>query len=548
LKKSTFDLKTKIKSLKVNPVKYAILLLIIIAIAFFLASDTFAIPQQSYTASDSTPASGILPDNTVSQEPDLLVPPEESKQPDDKEHTGEIKKPNENEQPDKNDRPGEIEHPDETDPIVTDPVAHWQGKVNGFDINFDVLKMLDAKNARMLALHEYFDSLEPAAQNEKTGIFDGYNLITVSAEAFTSYVVDPERTPTLYKMQHEGIYFENFYGVYGGGTIAGELSLITGLDPRGGHGWCNRAATKYLPFSFASQFNLLGIQPYAYHNGTYTFYDRNVQFPDLGYSFNAGKRGMNFQGPGWHFSDTKLIELSIDRHIKDERFHIHYMTVCGHSPYSFEENAIARKNRNAVNHLSYSPRVKAYLATQMELEYAMTYLLERLEEEGIAERTLIVLTTDHYPYGLTYGEVQELAGHRFTTPLGLHKNAFFIYVKGMEPEVVTAPSFTPDIVPTVSNMLGLHYDSRLLPGRDVFSDDKPVIFFGFGYMTDTGYYERRRGRFTPFEAMEVPEGYVSEMTDYVDKRRSAAERAVELNYFARIKNFIYPPAISQGCD
>jgi len=546
LKKLTINLKTTASSIQHHPLKYALLFLVIIVAAFFVACDTAGLL-------DGADYDNVSETN-VFQQPGLVTPPDEVKPSGEDELLDEGEEPDKSEQPDESEDPGEDDDSrkgddtDETELPATQPVPDWHGKVNGFNINFNVLKVLDAKNPRMLALHEYFDSLEPTPQNEKTGIFYGYNLITISAEAFTSYAIDPERTPTLYKMQHDGIYFENFYSVYGGGTIAGELSLITGLDPRGGHGWCNRAAKKYLPFSFAEQYNLLGIQPYAYHNGTLTFYDRNIQFPDLGYIFNAGKRGLNFQGPGWHFSDTKLIELTIDNHIHDDQFYIHYMTLCGHSPYSNEENAIARNNRDAVSNLSYSPRVKAYLATQMELEYAMTYLLERLEEAGIAERTLIVLTSDHYPYGLTYSETQELAGHRFTSSFGLHKNACFIYVKGMEPEVVTAPSFTPDIVPTVSNMLGLQYDSRLLPGRDVFSDEKPLIFFNSGFMTENGYYEKSRGRFTLYEGMEVPEGYVSEISDIVNKRRSADERAVELNYFARIKNFLYPTASPQGCD
>jgi len=241
-------------------------------------------------------------------------------------------------------------------------------------------------------------------------------------------------------------------------------------------------------------------------------------------------------------SDTLLISHSIDQYIDMDRFYVHYMTLSGHSPYSFQENGVARQNREAVNHLQYSPQVKAYLATQLELEYAMKYLLERLDEKGIAERTLIVMTTDHYPYGLTTRDVEELAGYRFDSAFGLHKNACIIYVKGMEPDVVKTPVFVPDIVPTVSNLLGLRFDSRFLPGRDVFSDDMPLVFLGAGFMTDTGYYERRRGRFTPFEETEIPDGYVSEISGIIDKRSNAVERTVELDYFAKIADYLKPPS------
>jgi len=426
-------------------------------------------------------------------------------------------------------------------PPAPEPVPGWVGKVNGFDINFASLIERDAGDKGLVQLHEYFASIQPSKQNEKTGIFKGYNLITISAEAFTPYVIDPELTPTLYMMQNDGVYFSNFYSLYGGGTIGGEISLITGLSPRGGQQWCSNAAKKYLPFSLASQFDALGIQPYAYHNGTYTYYDRNVMFHDLGYDFRTRGHGLDFKGPGWHISDRLMIELSIDQYIDMDRFYVHYMTLSGHSPYSFEENSIAVWNREAVKHLPYSSQVRAYLACQLDLEYAMEYLLEQLEEKGIAERTLIAMTADHYPYGLTPRDMSELAGHPLDSAFGLHKNACIIYVKGMEPEIVEAPAFVPDIAPTVSNLLGLRFDSRFLPGRDVFSDAMPLVFLDSGFMTDAGYYDRNRGKFTPFEGVEIPDGYVSAISTIVDMRRSAVERIIKLDYFAKISDYLIPP-------
>jgi len=422
-------------------------------------------------------------------------------------------------------------------PAAVPPVPGWIDKVNGFDIDFDSLIERDAGNNGLVQLHEYFASLEPSSQNKKTGIFEGYNLITISAEAFTHYVIDPELTPTLYMMQQEGIYFENFYSLAGGGTIGGEVGLITGLAPRGAEVWCGDAAKKYLPFSFASQFNALGIQPYAYHNGTYTYYDRNILFPDLGYIFRTRGNGLDFQSAGWHMSDRLMIELSIGQYIDMDRFYVHYMTISGHTPYNFEKNAIAGWNREAVDELPYSPQVRAYLACQLELEYAMKYLLERLEGKGIAERTLIVMTADHYPYGLAVRDIAELAGHSLDA-VELHRNACFIYAKGIEHEIVETPAFVPDILPTVSNLLGLRFDSRFLSGRDVFSAAMPLVFLNGGFVTDIGYYDRGRGKFTPFEGAEVPEGYVSAISAIVDKRRSAVERIVKLDYFSKIADYL----------
>ena len=418
------------------------------------------------------------------------------------------------------------------------PIPEWLGKVNGFDIDFDALIERDASNNKLVQLHKYFSSLEPSEQNEHTGIFTGYNLITVCAEAYSLYVIDQLRTPTLYMMQNDGISFLNFYSIYGAGTIGGELSLITGLFPRGGESWCRDAAKTYLPFSLAAQFNRLGIQPYAYHSGSYTYYDRHKMFPALGFIYKARNHGLEIKTPDWHVSDQEMIELSITDYVEDDLFYAHYMTLSGHSPYSFGGNPLSKKNQEAVADLPYSTKIKAYLACQIELEHAMKYLLEQLEEAGVAERTLIVLATDHYPYGLTKEEISELAGHTVDPAFELYQSSCIIYAKGMQPEVVQAPSFVPDIVPTISNLLGLDFDSRFFVGRDIFSAAPALVFLDTGFITAAGVYNRNRGSFIPNEGVETPKEYRESVQSIIDAKKSAVSQMIKLDYFTQIRDIL----------
>jgi len=418
----------------------------------------------------------------------------------------------------------------------------WEGKFNSFDIDFEALIERDANNRGLVQLHEYFSSLEPSNQNEMTGLFEGYNLITICAEAFTGWAIDPELTPTLYMMQHDGVYFENFYSIYGSGTIGGEFALVTGIMPRGSGGWCTATARNYLPFTFASRFLELGIQPLAYHNGSYTFYDRNVMFPRLGYGFTAygggHSGGLDMSVYGYSTSDHVLMKITVDDWIDMDRFHVHYMTFSGHANYNFG-NPQARVNRDAVEHLPYSNEVKAYFATQLEFEYAMAYLMERLEEAGIAERTVIVITSDHYPYGMSHSKVEELAGKSLDRVSQLYESAGIIYVKGMEPKIVNTPAFPPDMTPTVLNLLGLPFDSRFLPGRDVFSDAMPFVILGSGVITEAGVHTRGNRGFTPFDGIgEVPDEYITAVIAIDAARRSAIEQIVRLDYFESIREFL----------
>ena len=49
--------------------------------------------------------------------------------------------------------------------------------------------------------------------NEYTGMFADYNLIYICAEGFSTYAIDPDVTPTLYKMSHNGIILNNYYKI-----------------------------------------------------------------------------------------------------------------------------------------------------------------------------------------------------------------------------------------------------------------------------------------------------------------------------------------------
>ena len=431
-------------------------------------------------------------------------------------------------------QPGLTEPPPDPQP---EPLP-WEGKFNSFDIDFGALIERDANNKALLQLHEYFSSLEPSAQNPKTGLFEGYNLITICAEAFTKWVIDPELTPTLYMMQNDGVNFENFYSIYGAGTIGGEFALCTGFMPRGAGGWCTGATRNYLPFTFASRFLDLGIQPLAYHNGSHTYYDRNILFPRLGYDFKAYGGGLDMSVYGYSTSDLVLMKITVDEYINMDRFYVHYMTFSGHSGYGFG-NPQAQVNRGAVDHLPYSSAVRAYIACQLEFEYAMAYLLERLEEAGIAERTVIVITSDHYPYGLAHDKTEELAGKRLDKVSELYESSGIIYVKGMAPETVAAPAYVPDMVPTVLNLLGLRFDSRFLPGRDVFSDAMPFVILGSSIITEAGVYNKSNRSFAPFEGYdEIPEEYLSAIRAIEAARTSAVEQVVRLNYFETIKGYM----------
>ena len=102
----------------------------------------------------------------------------------------------------------------------------------------------------------------------------------------------------------------------------------------------------------------------------------------------------------WPNSDLEMFNTTPSIYLDQQPFSVYYMTVSGHARYNNVGNAMGKKNFDAVSHLDCSRTVQCYLATQLELEYALEYLVAQLEAAGIADDTVIVLATDHYPYAL----------------------------------------------------------------------------------------------------------------------------------------------------
>ncbi len=64
--------------------------------------------------------------------------------------------------------------------------------------------------------------------------------------------------------------------------------------------------------------------------------------------------------------------------------------------------------------------------------------------------------------------IDELTGHAVEGNFELYKSPFILYAKGMDPEIITKPASSLDILPTLSNLMGVEYDSGFLWGRIFF--------------------------------------------------------------------------------
>lgn len=370
--------------------------------------------------------------------------------------------------------------------------------------SYNVIERIDfaklaesADDAMRKTTDEYLAQVVPTRKNNYTGLLQDYNLITICAESFCPWFISEELTPTLYKLSHTGIIFDNYYGTFQSVTTNGEYTMCMGLYPDMSRtktdSSFNVAGTNYLPFCLGNALKEKGYQTWGYHDYIGDFYNRNITHANMGYTFKAADSGLDIK-IDWPSSDLEMMEASVDDYLSSrEPFHAYYMTFSGHYQYNWD-NAMSAKNHDAVKDLPYSEPVKAYIACNLELENALTYLMQRLEQAGVADKTCIVLTNDHYPYGLTEDEYNELAGREMDLTFEKYRNSFICYVPGLSENIVVDEyCSTADILPTLLNLFGVDYDSRLLAGTDALSNgvhvavlsDKSFLTKSFRYDAGT---------------------------------------------------------------
>ena len=392
------------------------------------------------------------------------------------------------------------------------------------------------------ATDEYLANATPTRKNNYTGLLKDYNLITICAESFCPWFISEELTPTLYKLSHTGILFENYYGTFQSVTTNGEYTMCMGLYPDMSRtktdSSFNVAGTNYLPFCLGNALNGMGYKSYGYHDYIGDFYNRNITHANMGYDFKAADSGLNVK-IDWPSSDLEMIEASVNDYINSkEPFHAYYMTFSGHYQYNWD-NAMSAKNKAAVEDLPYSEPVKAYIACNLELEYALQYLMQQLEAAGIADKTCIVLTNDHYPYGLTEEEYNELAGQTLDTKFEKYRNSFICYVPGL-PENIVVDEYcsTADILPTLLNLFGVEYDSRLLAGTDVLSSGVHIAMLSNrSFLTKTFRYDADTETVIPADdSIVISDELLHAYCLYVDNKFKVSSNIVNSDYYAHVFN------------
>lgn len=408
-------------------------------------------------------------------------------------------------------------------------------------LNIDFDKLIEEEdNDKISNLHKYFKSVSPTEKNKYSGMFKDKNLIVITAEAFSPIAIDKELTPTLYKMYTEGFSFSNFYTpIFYVSTSDGEYVSLTSLLPKEGVWSFQKSSKISLPFVYGNILKNYGYSANAYHNGRYNYYKRNLSHPNMGYKYVGCGNGLEkkINCKIWPQSDLEMINATIDDYIENEKFLAYYMSISGHLNYTYNGNMMATKNRDKVKNLKYSEAIQAYLATNIELDKALESLINNLKEKGKLDDTVIVISADHYPYGLTINEMKERTTYINDEKFDIHKNNLIIWNSQIKtPIKIDKYASSLDILPTVLNLLGVEYDSRLLMGTDILSNSEGLVIFNDrSWITKYGKYDAIKGKFTEYINLEEKQKYIDEINEIVKNKFNASRLILETNYYKYIK-------------
>lgn len=340
--------------------------------------------------------------------------------------------------------------------------------------------------------------------------------------------------PNLYKFYKNSIALTNFYSREK--TDISENLCIMGSYP----------TNAYINYDFpdnemsTSMPNILrdldeDIACQIFHNGSYTYYNRNKELISVGFdSFTASeqmyKLGMeDWAGKGERNLDYEMIHYCADKMFPtDRRFYTHITTITMHGQYTYRKNldelgyydkmaqfGIAPMEGNSAKAFNHN-NFYYYCACVMEFDRALGEIERQLEVRNLKDKTIIQLFGDHNTYYSSLSEyVKDIEDPKDNNYTNLYRvpcmiqypnmseiiaflnankldktltvsslseadkanSRYVIIDDGLNLSVrVKKFSCTADIMPTLMDLLGINYYGNLYFGHSIFSDTTSVLY------------------------------------------------------------------------
>lgn len=392
------------------------------------------------------------------------------------------------------------------------------------------------KNNTLNNLNKYFISSDTTSTNEYTNMFEGKNLIVIMVESGSNIMLNEEYYPNIAKIYNEGWSFKNYYSPRNScSTINNELSGMTSLYSI--YNTCTGSIYKDNTY-FESIFNLYknaGYQTDSYHDHDEFYYDRKTIHKNMGSEtfYNVKDMKLKYTGSEWA-SDAEMMEYylkNIDKMDDDKPFMSWITTVTSHQYYRTSSKYYKEYKDLFPEDLPDDLRV--YMTRIKVVDEAIGILLEGLEERGLLEDTVIALFCDHYPYAINTDKLSDILGTNQDEDNNMDQVPFVIYNKGMEKKTFDMYTSYINLTPTLANLFGVEYDSRIYMGKDILSKEyqSMVVFADSSWKNEVGYYSASTNTMKYYGEKTYSEEEILAINEQIALKLKMSSAAIKNNYF-----------------
>lgn len=314
-----------------------------------------------------------------------------------------------------------------------------------------------------------------------SGVAQGKNLIIIQMESYQQFLMNlkidgKEITPHMNKLARESLYFPNFFQNVGqGNTSDAEFVVNTSfyIPPRGAA--TQHYADRVLP-SLPKLLQAEGYDTATFHTNVVEFWNRGELYKALGFNRYYDKAFFGeddklFFGASDDALYSKTAAELKKMHDTGKPFYAQVISMSAHHPYTIPEV----KYRMTLPERYDGTFVGDYIRSQNYADDALGKFIEQLKKDGIWDNSMVVVYGDHLGlpiYSLDNKDkelMREIYGRDYNSG-DMINIPLIIHGEGLQPEVKEQVGGQIDLLPTVSNLLGVSLDQQLHFGQDLLNN------------------------------------------------------------------------------
>lgn len=349
--------------------------------------------------------------------------------------------------------------------------------------------------------------------SDLAGIAKGKNVIVVQLESWQAFPIGlevggKEVTPHFNRLARESIHFTRFFAQVGQGTTSdAELLQQCSLYPtRSGSVYYSHATNdlRCLPEILKEA----GYETIAMHANRRDFWNRNAMYPTVGIETYYDERSFSLQPHiGMGLGDAEFFQEAVDKLLETpEPYWVQLVSLTSHGPFEYP---------NLPRDLEHGPFTGTMIANYLDAvrytDAALGAFVERLREEGILDRSILVVYGDHMGVGRDNSNVGDFLGLRKDDGVG------WFLTERRVPGLIRLPGGAHagprdhvagqiDIAPTIAALLGLPPKGAAFMGRNLLAGGPGHVALPNGtVVTDDRIYLSADGGYGMGGCFSLPE-------------------------------------------